>query len=80
MSQAAANYIDAHGYTANSHHDAAGKKGHVVSDEKSNDRVDVNHKKVFGQCGHCGMKNHKTDDCWRRPQPNRMHRTSDNLF
>ena len=47
MSQAAANYIDAHGYTANSHHDAARKKGHVVSDEKSNDRVEANHKRVI---------------------------------
>jgi len=68
MSQAAANYIYAHRYTANTHHDAVGKKGQVMSNKRSNDRVDVNHKKViFGQCSHCGMKNHKTEDCWRTP-------------
>ena len=31
----------------------------------------------LGPCSHCGMRNHKTEDCGRRPQPNRMHRTSD---
>ena len=57
MIQAAANYIDAHEYTTNTHHDAVGKKGQVVSNKRSNDGVDVNHEKaIFGQCSHCGMK------------------------
>jgi len=77
MSQAAANYIDAHGNTTSMHHDAISKKGQS-SNKRSNDRADFNSNEVtFGPCSHCGLRNHKTKDCRRRPQQNKMHKASD---
>ena len=61
MSQAAANFIDAHGYQTNTHSDTAHKKGPVVH-MRPNDRKESNVKQAnFGQCGHCGYRNHKTE-------------------
>jgi len=56
MSQAAANFIDAHGDTAH--------KKHPVVHKRPNDRKESNVKQAnFGLFGHCGYRNHKTEDC-----------------
>ena len=77
MSQVAANYINAHGNTTSTHHNAVSKKGQS-SNKRSNDRADFNSKQVnFGPCSHCELRNHKTEDCRHKPQQNKTHKASD---
>ena len=76
MSQAAANIIDAHGYQTNTHGDTTHKKGPVVH-KRPNDRKESNVKQAnFGLCGHCGYRNHKTEDCRWKPQVNVTNKAS----
>jgi len=77
MSQVAANYIAVHGNTTSTHYDAVSKKDQS-SNKTSNDPADFNSKQVtFGPCSHCGLRNHKTEDCRCRAQPIKMHKASD---
>ena len=76
MSLAAANYIDAHGYQSNVNHGVENKKCQMTS-KKSNDRVEFQKQVTFGPCSHCGLRNHRTEDCRCKPQTVRDNKTSD---
>jgi len=76
MSLAAANYINAHGYQSNVNHGAENKKSQMTN-KKSNDRVEFQKQVTFGPCSHCGLRNHSTEDCRRKPQTVKENKTND---
>ena len=48
-----------------------------MTTKKSNDRAEFQKQVTFGPCSHCGLRNHRTQDCRRKPQTVKENKTND---
>ena len=48
-----------------------------MTNKKLNDRVEFQKQVTFGPCSHCGLRNHRTEDCRRKPQTVKENKTND---